>query len=299
MKKHFFFRITIITLCITLLSSCQKHVADVTLNKSELSLLQGETETLIATIFPDDAADKGVMWESDNSAVATVNEDGLVTAIDKGKASITVTTIDGGKTANCAVTVDYPIQHVTSVTLDKTELTLIPGATETLIPTILPDDATDQELTWTSSNTTVATVSEDGTVAAIDNGKAIITVTTADGGKTAKCTVTVDYRSQWVGDWDFVTVHSWWIMGPDIGSETIYYSGEITYGNASNELNIKFTENNSIPMYVDESGKLIYDDEYHYLYADGQFEENDKIYVKHWYEGVSHYVEYIINGTKK
>ena len=86
--------------------SCEK-VADITLNKSELLLIHNETETLIATVYPDDASNKKVKWKSDNTAVATVNEDGMVTAINKGNAIITAISKNGKKTATCFVSVDY------------------------------------------------------------------------------------------------------------------------------------------------------------------------------------------------
>ena len=85
--------------------SCKKSVTDVQLNKSELVLSVGETETLIATVLPDKAANKIINWASSNPYVVTVMSNGLVTAVGKGTATIMVTTSDGNKTANCAVTV--------------------------------------------------------------------------------------------------------------------------------------------------------------------------------------------------
>ena len=80
-------------------------VTGVTLNKSKMSLVWEESETLIATIAPANAANKGVTWSSSNPSVASVDENGKVTAVAAGKATITVTTLDGGYTAACAVTV--------------------------------------------------------------------------------------------------------------------------------------------------------------------------------------------------
>ena len=82
------------------------HVTGVTLNKSSLSILYGETDdTLVPTISPNNASDKSVSWSSDNEDVATVDENGVVTAKAVGTATITVTTTDSGKTATCVVTV--------------------------------------------------------------------------------------------------------------------------------------------------------------------------------------------------
>jgi len=92
---------------------------------------------------------------------------------------------------------------VTGVSLDKKELILSPGDTETLVATVYPDDATNNKVTWKSSNTNVAEVSNVGLITAISDGKAIITVTTKDGNHKAECSVTVeDYRDKWVGSYD-------------------------------------------------------------------------------------------------
>ena len=112
MKKYFFFYITIVTICVTLFSSCKEPVTDVTLNKNELTLVPGETETLIAIVHPADASNDKVAWKSSNSEVATVDDSGMVTAVTNGKAIITVTTQDGRKKATCEVTVDFRSQWV-------------------------------------------------------------------------------------------------------------------------------------------------------------------------------------------
>ena len=161
-------------------------VTGVTLDKSALSLTPGKSETLTATVAPNDATNQTVTWSSNNSDVATVT-DGKVTAVKAGTATITVTTADGNKTASCNVTVTQP---VTGVTLDKSELSLFPGESETLTATVAPNDATNQAVTWKSSNDDVATVT-DGKVIAVKAGTATITVTTEDGGYTASCKVTV------------------------------------------------------------------------------------------------------------
>ena len=87
-------------------------VTGVTLNKSELSLNKGETETLVATVLPSNASDKSVTWSSSDSNVATVDDNGLVTAVGSGNATITVTTVDGGYTAQCAFNIIEPHDYV-------------------------------------------------------------------------------------------------------------------------------------------------------------------------------------------
>ena len=158
----------------------------VTLSQTELSLVKGATATLTATVAPSDATNKKVTWSSTNTAVAIV-ENGTVTAVSGGAATITVTTEDGNHTATCEVTVTVP---VTGVTLPQTELSLVKGATATLTATVVPSDATNKQVTWSSTNTAVAIV-ENGTVTAVSGGAATITVTTEDGNHTATCEVTV------------------------------------------------------------------------------------------------------------
>ena len=175
-------------------------VESVSLNKSTLSLEEGATETLTATVNPSNATNKNVTWSSSNAAVATVDANGMVTAVAAGTAVIIVTTEDGGKTATCAVTVTASAVAVESVSLNKTELSLIVGAEETLTATVLPENADNKAVTWSSSDESVATVDANGKVKAIAIGEAVITVTTADGGKTATCTVTVTKNPNQPGD---------------------------------------------------------------------------------------------------
>ena len=165
------------------------HVTGVTLNKTALSLVNGTNETLIATVAPNDAADKSVTWSSSNTSVATVNSSGKVTAKAVGTTTITVTTVDGGKTATCTVTVKQP---VTGVSVSPASATLNVGGTQQLSATVTPSNADNKNVTWSSSNTSVARVSSSGLVTAVAKGNATITVTTTDGSKTATCTVTVN-----------------------------------------------------------------------------------------------------------
>ena len=166
-------------------------VTGVTLDKSSISILVGASETLAATVSPKDAANKKVTWKSSNAAIASVDANGKVTGVKAGEATITVTTEDGGKTATCKVTVSATSVAVTGVTLNKTELTLETGGSETLTATVAPSDAANKNVTWKSSNTAVATVDDNGKVTGVAAGEATITVTTEDGGKTATCKVSV------------------------------------------------------------------------------------------------------------
>ncbi|MFB0973089.1 MAG: Ig-like domain-containing protein, partial [Bacteroidales bacterium] len=165
-------------------------VSGVSLDKTSLTIVEGDTATLTATVSPDDASDKTISWSTSDSAIATV-ENGKVTAVKEGSAKITVTTKDGGKTAECAITVNKKIIPVEGVTIDNTTASLIMGQTLQLTATVTPDDATDKTVSWSSSNASVAGVDADGLVSAKTAGSATITVTTTDGGKMATCDVTV------------------------------------------------------------------------------------------------------------
>ena len=150
----------------------------------------GTTLLLLETVLPEDATDKAVLWTSDDESVATVNSNGLVTAVGNGNATITVKTVDQEKTATCQITV---AQYVTSVTLDKTSLTLQIGDKETLLVTsVSPDNAADKTVVWTSSDENVAMVNSSGLVAALSKGECEIRATANDGsGVYASCSVTV------------------------------------------------------------------------------------------------------------
>jgi len=160
--------------------------------KEDTYIVVRSTETLYANIEPDNATNKNVTWRSSNPAIATVSADGVVTAVSAGIATITVTTVDGGHHADCAVTVSNYAVSVTGVSLNKSSTGLIFGCTEDLTATITPHNATNQNITWSSNNTAVATVSAGGEVTAKKVGSAIITVTTVDGNKTASCNITVN-----------------------------------------------------------------------------------------------------------
>ena len=172
------------------ITDVNQKVTGVSLNTNTLTLEVGGTGTLTATITPDNATNQNVTWSSDDETVATV-ENGLVTAVSAGTATITVTTKDGNKTATCAVTVTATTVPVSGVSLNKDSTSLYVGDTETLTATITPDNATNKNVTWSSDDTSVATVDTSGLVTAVGAGTATITVTTVDQSKTATCEVTV------------------------------------------------------------------------------------------------------------
>ena len=186
----------VIALSLVLLASCKSKedptvaVTGVSLDKPAVELTEGETTVLKATVNPSNATEKTIAWSSDNPSVAAVSN-GTVTAVKAGSATVTVTTQDGGKTARCAVTVKAKTVAVTGISLNKASLTLTEGGSETLTAAVAPENATNQQVNWSSADNQVATVDNAGKVTAVKIGETTVKATTEDGGKTAECKVTV------------------------------------------------------------------------------------------------------------
>ena len=158
----------------------------VTLNKTSITLDSDATYRLVPS-FPSAATDTTVTWKTSDISVAKVSTAGLVRGVKPGTATITVKTANG-KTATCKVTVRQPVP-ATAITLNKTSATINMGDKLTLSKTLTPSNATGT-VTWSSSNTKVATVTSSGVVLGVTAGTATITATT-QSGKKATCKVTV------------------------------------------------------------------------------------------------------------
>ena len=163
-------------------------ITGISLNKKELVMKKQTTSGLRASISPSDTTeDKSLTWMSSDNEIATVSSTGLITARNPGEAIITVKT-SNGISSTCTVTV---ISEITSVALNLTAITLEEGKSQLLRATINPNDTTDsKELTWKSSNPSVATVDQNGEVRTVKKGIATITVETVNG-KKAECKITV------------------------------------------------------------------------------------------------------------
>ncbi len=162
----------------------------IALSSTAVKLYEGKTKTISATIYPADATNTSVKWKSQNSKVAKVSKSGKITAVNPGTTYITGTTANGKYTAKCKVTV-LEIVYSKKITLSKTSLTLSDGKSTVLTEKISPSDTTNKTVMWSSSNTKIAKVSEDGKVTAVKPGTAYIYCKVLDSGKTAKCKVTV------------------------------------------------------------------------------------------------------------
>lgn len=166
-------------------------VTGIKFSSSSVKVEKEATVTLKATVSPSNASNKSLSWSSSDKSIATVSSSGKVTGVKTGKVTITAKAKDGsGKKATCTVEV-VPIT-VKKIALDKTSVSLYPGKTYTLKATVTPTNAANKAITWTSSNSAVATVDSNGKIRAIKAGTATITATAKDGsGKKATCKVTV------------------------------------------------------------------------------------------------------------
>ena len=163
----------------------------ITLDKSEVNLKVDQTTTLVATVLPETTTNKAVTWKSSNATVAIVDNNGVVTAIAVGEAIITASTTDGSNLeATCQIIVE-PIM-VETIILDYEELNLMLNKKQQLTATILPENASNKKVEWTTSDETIVSVSKRGVVKAESIGEAIITATATDGsGMFATCRVIV------------------------------------------------------------------------------------------------------------
>lgn len=150
-----------------------------------------ETAQLTAEVTPSYADNKRVTWQSSDEKVATVDENGKVTAVGNGTATITATSVSGSYTATVSVIVKIPVEiQKLTIEAEKETLTKIGESTELKVK-IEPENADLQKLIWKSDNEKVATTDENGKVTAVGNGTAEITVTTEDGKITASIMITV------------------------------------------------------------------------------------------------------------
>lgn len=166
-------------------------VTGITVSPTAKSVKEGETFVITATVLPADADNKAVTWSSSASDIASVNDQGRVTTHKPGNATITATTVEGGKTATCQVTVNKKEVKVTGITVNPTKKTIIEGESFIIFATVLPADADNKTVIWSSSASDIASVNDQGRVTTHKPGKVVITATTEDGGKTATCEVTV------------------------------------------------------------------------------------------------------------
>jgi len=163
-------------------------VSGITLSSETATIRKDSTFQIAATIIPSDATNDSIIWSSSDETIAMVDSTGQVKGIKSGTTIITATTVDGAKTDSCLVAVISP---VSGITLSSETATIRRDSVFLLTATIIPSDATNDTIIWSSSDETIATVDPTGLVTGMKSGKAIMTATTVDGGKTSICEVTV------------------------------------------------------------------------------------------------------------
>lgn len=161
-------------------------IQSIELSEKTLSIKESETHKLETTYNPTDTTQKNIRWSSSDETIAKVSQDGTITALTRGKTTITATA-ENGSTSSCDVTVT---REIGSIFLDKSAISLDKGETTKITATIPTDTDGDKTVSWSTSDPTVATVNNDGTVTAVGKGEAIITATTSNG-KKAICAVNV------------------------------------------------------------------------------------------------------------
>ncbi len=225
-------------------------VTGITLDKTEMTLEEGQTGTITASIIPENATNKQFRWSSDNAEVIKLvsAENGTLTiqALSEGEATLTATTEDGSHTASCKVTVTAIPPEEISMQLDKSNETIAKGETVDITATMT---GMDQNINWESSNTVIAKITKTDnntiTITGAQAGKATITATTEDGDYTATCEINVVYPVTGVTlteETETVTV----------GSKTLLTS-VLEPINATNQ-NIIWSSNNDAIATVDEYG---------------------------------------------
>ncbi len=163
-------------------------VTGITLDRREYTVSVGEIQQLVAAVAPQNASEKGVVWSCDNTSVIAIDQRGRFKGLKAGTAILTATSVDGNFSDQCKITVTQP---VTGVRITTTSVKLAVGKAKALEWTVFPENATNKKVTWKSSDTSVATVTQSGVVTGVSEGVTVISVTTVDGGFTSTCNFTV------------------------------------------------------------------------------------------------------------
>lgn len=177
--------------CKVVVNARKVLVQSVTLDHNTADVNTGDEFKLVATVLPVNADNKTLDWNSNAPAVASVDNAGNVKALSSGTAEITVSTTDGSNlSSKCVVNVSDPVILVSSIVLDKNSFEAVVGATVSLVATVFPENATNKNLLWTSSNDKLVGIDQSGNVTIKATGKAEVKVSATDGsGVSAVCSI--------------------------------------------------------------------------------------------------------------
>ena len=177
--------------CEVTVTAAAVPVTGVEVSPESVSLEVGDSQALSVTILPANATNQGISWSSGDATVATVGAGNMLSAVAVGQTVVTVTTDDGSYTDTCEVTVTAAAVPVTGVEVSPESVSLEVGDSQALSVTILPNNATNQGVSWSSDDEAVATVGAGNMLSAEGVGQTVVTVTTDDGSYTDTCDVTV------------------------------------------------------------------------------------------------------------
>jgi uncharacterized protein YjdB len=217
-------------------------MSGITLSPKSSTLMAGSTLQLSTSIFPSNATSQDVIWATTSADIVSVDGNGFLTALSAGKARVSVATVEGGYTADSIITVKT-IVPVTGVTLTSTSADVAINSTLRLTATIIPSNATSKDVSWSSSNSSVASVDTTGLVTGVAAGAATITVTTEDGNISANSYITVLSQSIPVSSID-VTPSSLVLQENGQSSVSVIF----TPSNATNKTISWSTSNSSVAM---------------------------------------------------
>lgn len=227
-------------------------VTGVTLNETTKSIEAGESFTLTATVSPENAKDKSIKWSSSDPKIAKV-EDGVVTTLAKGTCNIIATTNDGNFKAQCTVTV-LP-SSVKGVQFTESSVKILNGESYTLAYSILPENAENKNVKFSSSAPNVVSVDNSGKVTALQKGTSTITITTEDGGHTATCEVVSaeisDFMNLGISSSSIVSIN-----GYITGSVYCYITNTSSKEISLTKFEVKDGSTGNIVLYTDEASKL-------------------------------------------
>lgn len=242
-KKVLVAILTVLFVLTGALTACQHNtftkVESITLDKQAMQMYVGDEATLTATALPETATE-ALTWETDNESVATVDENGKVTAVSAGAAKITLKNVTGTITATCDVTVYAKAE---SLTLSAESFEVTAGEVYTLTATVTPAEGTEK-VAYTSNNESVATVDQNGKVTAVSGGNATITATVGD--KTATCNVKVYAKAENVA---FAAETLELTIGED-------YTLTATVTPAEGTKKVTYASNNETVATIDENGEI-------------------------------------------
>lgn len=237
-------------------------ISSLTLNESTISIVKGQTFTLSCTIFPDDATNKELIWSSDDEGVAKVNDNGVVTGVSTGNTIIYVKAKSNSKiSATCKVFVTTP---VTSIKLDQEQIELYVEDEIQLRATCSPTDADNTNIRWSSSDSDIADVSNEGYVKTKNEGSVRITVTTTDGTNlSASCDIIVRKVKQYI---------SW-----NTELSILHEGGEMAelVASSSSGLPVRFNSSDNNVVSIFDLGDVVYANPVH----------SGKVYVTSFQEG--------------